>query len=213
MRTDDLIENLSRSTAPLGRHAALGRIALALAAGSVAALGLVLATLGVRPDLEFALMTIPFWLKLAFTTGVAAAGLVLVRRLARPDGEAGTLWLAAVLPFAIMAVIGAETLIAAEARNRAHLFFGGSAMLCPFLVVAHGVPVFAALVWALRGLAPVSLRAAGFAAGLAAGGAGASAYALHCDESSAAFMAVWYALGMLMTGVLGALIGPRVLRW
>jgi hypothetical protein len=49
--------------------------------------------------------------------------------------------------------------------------------------------------------------------GLAAGGVGASAYALHCPESTAAFMAIWYTLGMAATGLLGFLVSPRLLRW
>src|SRR5690606_10056653 len=54
---------------------------------------------------------------------------------------------------------------------------------------------------------------AGAAAGVLAGGAGAFAYAFHCPELAAPFLAVWYVLGMAMPVVAGALIGPRLLRW
>ncbi|MFO1333443.1 MAG: NrsF family protein, partial [Rubrivivax sp.] len=56
-------------------------------------------------------------------------------------------------------------------------------------------------------------RAAGFAAGLLAGAIGALAYALACTEMAMSFVAAWYTLGILMVGALGALLGPRVLRW
>ncbi len=51
------------------------------------------------------------------------------------------------------------------------------------------------------------------AAGLLAGGVGASVYALWCRESTAAFVAVWYTLGIVACGGIGALLGPLVLRW
>ena len=39
------------------------------------------------------------------------------------------------------------------------------------------------------------------------------AYSLHCPEMSVAFWAVWYVLGMLIPTAVGALLGPRLLRW
>ena len=42
---------------------------------------------------------------------------------------------------------------------------------------------------------------------------GALAYSVSCDELSPAFVAVWYTLGITLSGGLGALLGPRVLRW
>jgi hypothetical protein len=38
-------------------------------------------------------------------------------------------------------------------------------------------------------------------------------YALTCPEDGAAFLATWYGLGILAVGGLGALLGPRLLRW
>ncbi len=52
-----------------------------------------------------------------------------------------------------------------------------------------------------------------FRAGLAAGGIAATMYGLHCPEWAASFVATWYSLGILASGVLGAVIGRRVLRW
>jgi hypothetical protein len=63
---------------------------------------------------------------------------------------------------------------------------------------AGEVPTLAALLWALRGLAPTRPALAGAAAGLAAGAVGALAYALHCPELSPTFVAVWYSAGIAM---------------
>jgi len=57
------------------------------------------------------------------------------------------------------------------------------------------------------------LRLTGAAAGLAAGASAATLYGLHCPEVSALFVLIWYSLGMLVAAAIGALAGPRVLRW
>ena len=41
----------------------------------------------------------------------------------------------------------------------------------------------------------------------------ALAYALACTEPAAPFIAVWYTLGIALCGVLGAALGPKLLRW
>ena len=46
-----------------------------------------------------------------------------------------------------------------------------------------------------------------------AGAWAATLYCLHCPESSAMFVLTWYSLGIAFTTLLGALVGPRILRW
>ena len=46
-----------------------------------------------------------------------------------------------------------------------------------------------------------------------AGAIGALVYLLYCPEMAPPFLLVWYTLGMLLPAALGALVGPRVLRW
>ena len=84
---------------------------------------------------------------------------------------------------------------------------------CAWSIGLIALPVFVAVLAALRGLAPTRPAAAGAAAGALAGGAGAAIYALHCPELAAPFLAVWYVLGIALPVVAGALIGPRLLRW
>jgi hypothetical protein len=38
-------------------------------------------------------------------------------------------------------------------------------------------------------------------------------WVLAAMELAASFLGTWYVLGMLIPAVLGALIGPRLLRW
>ena len=42
---------------------------------------------------------------------------------------------------------------------------------------------------------------------------GTVAYSLHCPEMGVPFWAVWYVIGMALPAVVGALLGPRYLRW
>ena len=69
------------------------------------------------------------------------------------------------------------------------------------------------LFWAMRGLAPTHLRAAGLAAGLTSGAAGAWIYAFHCPESALPFIALWYTAGIAVAGAAGLILAPRLLRW
>jgi len=65
----------------------------------------------------------------------------------------------------------------------------------------------------MKGLAPTRIRLAGAAAGLSAGAGAAVVYSLHCPELSAPFIGFWYLLGMLIPALVGALLGPWLLRW
>jgi len=75
------------------------------------------------------------------------------------------------------------------------------------------VPAFVAVFWAIRGLAPTRLRLAGAAGGMLAGTIATMAYAFHCPEMSVAFLGRLVLLGMVLATLIGALLGPRFLRW
>lgn len=104
-------------------------------------------------------------------------------------------------------------LIGAPPAQRAELIFGESWNACPLYVALLSAPVFVAVLWAMKGLAPTRLALAGAAAGLLAGAVGALVYALNCPEMEAPFLGVWYLLGMLIPTATGTLLGPRLLRW
>jgi hypothetical protein len=112
-----------------------------------------------------------------------------------------------------MWMLAAVVLLGADAADRAGLIRGVSWTECSGNIALLSLPVFAAIVWLMKGLAPTRLRLSGAAAGLAAGGVGAVVYTLHCPELEAPFLALWYVLGMLIPALLGAISGPRLLRW
>lgn len=90
---------------------------------------------------------------------------------------------------------------------------GATWRTCPFNIAALATPALLALLWALRGAAPTRPAWAGAVAGLLAGALAVLVYALHCPEMAAPFVAVWYVVGMAIPTALGALLGPRLLRW
>jgi hypothetical protein len=114
---------------------------------------------------------------------------------------------------ALIALLALIAMLLAPPSARDLMLMGHSARLCPFLVLASALPPLAGLIWAMRGLAPTQFRETGFVIGLAAGGIGAFAYAWHCNETGAPFLAVWFSLGIGAAAFLGWLVGPRVLRW
>jgi len=213
MKTDDLIAMLARGAGPVDRGVAARRYATALGWGVLGAAVLMATFLGVRPDLARALSLPMFWVKLAFAAGLAAASLAAALRLSRPGARLAWVPGALAAPVLAMWTLAAIVLARADPALRPALFFGQTWASCPFLIAMLSAPVFVAMLWAMRGLAPTRLRLAGAAAGLLAGATGAVVYCLHCPELEAPFLGFWYVLGMLLPTATGALVGPRLLRW
>lgn len=213
MKTDELIGMLSAGVEPVPRRAATRRLVWALAVGLPLAALVMLTQFGLRRDLVQAMFWPVLWLKILFPFFFAWGGFVLAQRLARPGVRAGRAWLTAVLPILLIWAMGLANWMGTPQAERMALLMGPTWRSCALGIALIALPVFIAGMVALRGLAPTRPAWAGAAVGALAGGAGATVYALHCPESTLPFLAVWYVAGMLAPVVLGALIGPRLLRW
>lgn len=213
MKTDDLIALLAKDATPIDRRVPARRFSLALLLGLAAATLLMVLLLGLRPDLAEAVRAPMFWVRLAFATAVAAGALLLTVRLSRPGMPVGAGWVALSTPVAVAWIGAALLLLHAPAEARVPLLLGHTWKVCSTLIATLSLPSFAAMLWAVRGMAPVRPRLAGAAAGLLAGGTAAMAYCLHCPEMAPSFWSTWYLLGMLIPAGIGALVGPRALRW
>jgi hypothetical protein len=213
MRTDDLVTMLATGAGAVAPNAAGRRYAAALGWGALGAALLMATLLGLRPDLAAAVLLPMFWVKLVFVACLAAFSLLAVLRLSRPGRRLAWIPGALAAPVLAMWALAAFVLMRADPVQRAGLFFGDTWTTCPYLVALLSAPVFAAVLWATRGLAPTRLRLAGSAAGLLSGAVGALVYSLHCPELAAPFLGFWYLLGMLIPTAAGALLGPRLLRW
>lgn len=214
MKTDHLIGMLAAGVPAVDRHGVQRRYALALGVGIVAATALLLAVIGgVRADIAQAVRLPMFWVKFAFPLTLMIAALAAVNRLGRPGMKLG--WSAAglLLPVIAIWVLGAFSLTNAAPGEYERLIYGTSWKVCSVFVALVSAPVFVAALWAMKGLAPTRLPAAGAVSGFLAGAAGALVYSFYCPEMGAPFIGIWYLLGMLIPALVGFMLGPKLLRW
>lgn len=211
MKTDDLIALLGKDAGPAPRHAVERRLwpvaGLGLCASALAGV----LVMGLVP--MSVMMQWGWWVKFGYAVSLVAVGGWLTARMARPVQRLGGPQVALMLVLAAIGALGIWQWTTAMPAVRLAEFLGHSWKICPRNVMLLSVPPMAAAFWALRGLAPTRPRLAGAAAGLFAGALGASAYALSCTELAMSFVAVWYTLGIAGSTLLGALLGPRLLRW
>lgn len=213
MKTDDLISLLSTGVTPVDTGLSRRRFVRALLLGGMGSFVLMLAVYGLRHDLAVVSRTPLFWARFAFPATLAACALFLAARLSRPGANIGAFWAMPAVPILVVWSAAVAVLCLASPDARIPLVMGTTWRSCPFNIVLLSVPAFVAVFWAIRGLAPTRLRLAGAAGGMLAGTIATMAYCLHCPEMSVAFWAVWYLLGMTLATLIGALLGPRFLRW
>ena len=213
MKTDALIDKLSGQAAPVSAGAMTHALLLGLGGGVLVSFVLMQVWLGIRPDLMPAMHTAMYWMKFFYTLLFAAAGFWTLERLSRPGAASRTQMILEALPFAIVAAWASTKLMMAPMEARMPMLMGSSHQVCPERIVILALPVFIGVFWGLRKAAPTRPIISGAAAGLLAGATGAFIYALHCDENAAAFVALWYTLGIAAMGALGAVLGRSLLRW
>ena len=213
MKTDDLVAMLAAGDVAVPRRTAARRVALAVLMGLPVSLAIMLAGYGPRHDLVQAMFWPMFWVKLLFPLCIAAAGFVMVQRLARPGVRVRRAWAGAAVPVLAIWALAVVAWFTVPDEARMPSLMGQSWRVCAASIGLMALPVFAATLVALRGLAPTQPALAGAAAGALAGGVGAAVYALHCIELTAPFLAVWYVSGIAVPVLVGAVLGPRLLRW
>jgi hypothetical protein len=211
MKTEQLIDMLAKDAGPAPKahvERRLWPVAL-MGLGASALFGVLV--IGLVP--MSVMMQMGWWVKLAYAVALVAVGGWLTARLARPAASLGAPQMALMVVLALMGLLGLWAWWATMPELRLAELLGHSWKTCPRNVVLLAVPPMAAAFWALRGLAPTRPRLAGAAAGFFAGALGALAYSLSCEEIAFSFVAVWYTIGVGVSALLGALLGPRLLRW
>jgi hypothetical protein len=205
VKTAELIDLLTKDDFRdrSGPWALAGAVATAL----LAALALTAGLLGLRP--MPLLMGIDVLGKLAFTVSLVLLALPALLRSLRPDGRPG--W-RALLPLVAVACIVAAALV--EIRQAPDMaIWRRDTPFCLVLIPLFSLPGLCVIAWAARLQAPTDLPWAGFFVGLTAGAVSASAYALHCPNDDPVYLAAWYLLAVLITGLLGRILGQRLLAW
>ncbi len=212
--TEDVIDSLVRDLKPVPRHALERRFALAILPALAISLLLMLVVVGLRTDMAQALMLPVFWIKSAYNALLAIAAFAAVYRLYRPDGSEGRFFgvaAAIVLALAVMAVIQLALSLSRKLPR------AGARLLRPALPAAdlclcHADPdrKYLGAAWR-RAEQPRGDRLHRRHCRLSA--SGAWVYSWFCTENGLPFVTLWYSLGILLTGAIGALLGPRLLRW
>jgi hypothetical protein len=213
MKTDDLISMLAGGVTPVDRGLLAKRFSLAVVLAALGSLVMVLSLFGARPDLSVVAQTPLFWGKVALPVCLGIGSLWMVTRLARPGMSAGSGRWVVMAGVLVVWLAGFYALMQAAPDTRVAMVFGKTWRTCAFNITLLAIPGFISIFWALRSMAPTRLPVAGACGGLLAGSLATVAYCLHCPEMEIPFWGVWYLLGLLMSTVIGALLGPRVLRW
>ena len=211
-KNDEFIEALVSDLTPVRRHALRMRLALAIVVGVIGAALALLISIPFRPHLHQVTVA-AFWVKFLYTVILMSATIVALERVARPDGSIGNMVRVPGAAFGIVVLLAIAQLGLSPASSYPGLIVGYSASFCPFLIVAFGIPAFCANMWFLRRAAPTRPALAGFVAGACAGGVGGWVYSWACVENGIPFIAIWYTLGILLSGVIGSLVGKVSLRW
>jgi hypothetical protein len=213
MKTDDLINMLSTNVEPVKGADPRNLLVIALAIGAVAALCLMLAVFGVPANAlgeqNFSIKVLAF----AVTLGLVAVGTAFLIRSARP-GEPGRrpLILLGLLFFAMLST-GIVTLVLADPAAWGGMIFGPQWAACLICIPLFAIAPFVSLVWALRREAPTHLARTGAVVGMVAGALGATIFALHHPGGSIPFLVLWYGGPIVLCSLVGAILGPRLLRW
>jgi hypothetical protein len=144
MKTDELVAALSAHIEPVNRKVISRTVYVALAAGTVVALGIMLVGLGVRADLMTARALIFLLLKLAFTIGIVGVASVYLMRLARPGGERRTSSISAVMPFVAIVLLAAISLGLAPSSHWNRMVMGDEWLECllsiPIIAIVPSPP-------------------------------------------------------------------------
>ncbi|WP_313527665.1 DUF1109 domain-containing protein [Shinella sp.] len=211
MKTDDLITLMTHDASVGLRY---GRaLALALGAGIVVSVALLVVTVGLRHNMASVFETARVLFKIIVTLVLAVLAARLATRIGRPGAETRFPALLLGVPLVMVAAAVIIELFALPDNAWRASLVGRNALFCLFFVPVLSVAPFAGLFWALKKGAPQNPAAAGAAAGLAAGAIAAAIYAWHCPDDSPLFLATWYTAAIAGVTAAGALLGRRWLRW
>ncbi|MCX5541061.1 DUF1109 domain-containing protein [Paraburkholderia sp. CNPSo 3076] len=213
MKTRELVTRLASDASPVERNAVPRLLTRALLCGLAGSAALLVALYGVRSDMPELILTTMFWIRLAFPLAIIAAAMELAGRLGRPGARLRLAGLAAALPVASMLLAAGSILLATPPGYRLELMLGTTWRTTTANVVLLSLPSLAAILRAMKQLAPTRLALAGAGAGLLAGAQGLLVYSLYCSEMAVPFWGVWYVLAIVITTAVGSAAAPHCLRW
>jgi hypothetical protein len=212
MDTDQLIRSLvadnSHRARPVGYV-----LMLALLAAAPVSIAIFVAELGMRPDIMTAMRNPFFDLKFAVTLALAISAIAVALHLSRPEASLrGFGWYLLIPAGLLVAGIGGEMMMPQRMPMMMRLV-GNNSRVCMMSIPAISLPLLLAALLGLRHGAPTRPALSGAVAGLLSAGFAATLYASHCTDDSPLFVATWYTIATALVAAIGALLGPRVLKF
>ena len=213
MNTDRLIDMLSTNLEPVKIGQLWKALGWAIVIGLVAAFGVMLVCFGIRSDLIAGNQSGALALKTIFALSLVGTGAAFLIKSMVPGQQAGRRLALIFLPFFAASAAALAMVVRQPALASGGVMGGAAALLCLFCIPFLAIIPFALLIWALRKGAPTELRRSGAVAGLVAGAIGATVYSFSCPSDSWLFVFLGYTAGVALCSIVGAQVGPRLLRW
>lgn len=213
MNTEELVRILSVGIDPVNPRLIVRDIYVSALAASALVLSVSLAALGLGwSGGTFANMGF-LAIKVLFAASVTGIAFYFLQKYLRPGNAIPWLIAFVAAPFGVMLVLAGVVLSMSSTGHWHKMAVGTHWLECAVLIPVFSILPFGTLMWALRKAAPTHLVETGALAGLVAGGVGAIAYSVHCSDDSMVFIALWYGGAIALFAIVGALVGPRLLRW
>jgi hypothetical protein len=213
MNTDRLIDMLSTNLEPVKGGQVWKALGWAIVIGLVAAFGVMLACFGIRSDLAAGNHSGVLALKIVFALSLVGTGAAFLIKSMVPGQQEGRRFALIFLPFFAASAAALAIAVRQSALASGGMIEGAAAALCLFCIPFLAIIPFALLIWAMRQGAPTDLRRSGAVAGLVAGALGATVYSLSCPIDSWLFVFLGYTGALALCSIIGAQVGPRLLRW
>jgi hypothetical protein len=214
MKTDDLVDLLSRNVEAVDWREVPRKLLLFAGLGALAALIALMLVLGPRAEISSERAWMFIAAKLIFASSILVVALTYLVRIARPGGERRVSVALIAVPFVVGLIAAGPSLALAPEPGWRAMILGEHWRLCFICIPVNAILPFGAIVRAMRLFAaPTNLSRAGMLAGLAAGAISALVYALHCTDDSFPFIALWYGVTIAGCALVGGLLGPKLLRW
>jgi len=210
--TDALIAGLVSDlepVAPLRQRKGMGLALAGLAVGCLATLWLI----GMRADFRamrpepLALTSAGLFLVLALASAWGAVDMARPYVGIRREGWGWTALMAGVLPAAATVLLLGEWL---RGGSFGPMVNGSVCMACGLLLSAITGAVLT--LWLRRGAPPNPARA-GLLVGVAAGASGIFAVSLACPHNDLVHIGLWHGMTVVLAGIAGRLIVPRLIAW
>jgi hypothetical protein len=213
MRTESLVDRLSRDIRPVRRRS-IAREALLLLFLAGVEIAAFLGMGFMRPDIPVAMEAPSFWWKLTSMGLIAVLGAGVAILSADPvrSPRRGLRWILV----CIVAILASGWLIDAAGNGLAdlvHRLEWSQGLQCVWKMVVLSIPPAVALGVLIRRGAPTDRAGTALAAGLSSAAWGAFVFVFACPSDDPLYIAVWYTVGCSIVTILGRTILIRLSRW